>query len=151
MVEAVKVRAAEAVDQVKSLAGHQAETIRQRAERAAEGKRLRAAGGVQDFASAAQQFADGLREQQQPIVADVVERAAGWIADSADHIRENDLTELAQQAADVTRRHPYLVTAGGIAAGVAAAYLASTLATTSRQRGRQFRADGTKGRRVTRT
>ena len=74
MVEAVKVRAAEAVDQVKSLAGHQAETIRQRAERAAEGKRLRAAGGVQDFASAAQQFADGLREQQQPIVADVVER-----------------------------------------------------------------------------
>lgn len=125
VVGVAKERAAEAVDQVKSIARHRAETVRQRAGRAAEGKRLRAAGGVREVASAAHQLADGLREQQQPGVAEAVDRAADWIEDSADHLRRHDLTELTRQAADVARRHPVLVTAGGVALGLTAAHLAS--------------------------
>ena len=96
-------------------------TVRERATAQLNTQKDRATDGLGSIAQAVRQTTGKLREDQQDIVAQYVEKAADQIERLSNTLREKDVSELVEDAQRLARRQPALFIGGSFAAGLLAA------------------------------
>ncbi len=95
--------------------------VRERATAQLNTQKDRATDGLGTIAHAVRQTTDKLREDQQDVVAQYVEKAADQIERFSNSLREKDVTELLEDAQRFARRQPALFIGGSFAVGLLAA------------------------------
>jgi hypothetical protein len=96
-------------------------TVRERATAQLNTQKDRATDGLGTIAQAVRQTTGKLREDQQDMVAQYVEKAADQIERLSNNLREKDVSELLADAQRLARRQPALFIGGSFAAGLLAA------------------------------
>lgn len=74
---------------------------------------------IQHMAHALRQTSQNLREQEQPLVAQVADRTAEQIERAGSYITSRDASEIVTDLERAARRQPLLLLAGGVAVGFA--------------------------------
>jgi hypothetical protein len=95
--------------------------VRERATAQLSTQKDRATDGLGTIAQAVRQTTGQLRENQQDMVAQYVEKAADQIERLSNTLREKDVNELLQDAQRLARRQPALFIGGSFAVGLLAA------------------------------
>jgi ElaB/YqjD/DUF883 family membrane-anchored ribosome-binding protein len=117
--------ASETVSEAASAASEQAanvaEQVREKAETQLNSQKERATASLGNMASAVRQTSQKLREEHFDGVAQYVERAADQLERFSNHLRERDLTQLADEARQFARQQPALFIGTTFAAGLVAA------------------------------
>jgi hypothetical protein len=120
-------RATEMADQVQELAGETMDRAGRQVGSGLAGQKNQAAGGVESVAQAIRQTGHQLREQDQEMVAEYADRAAGEIERFSRHLRETDVSELVGEVESFARRQPALFLGGALLLGfMGARFLKST-------------------------
>lgn len=106
--------AAQAIDQAKEKAGQAAETAKELVQGQVESKTSLAGGQVTSIAADLRRAAESLRDQRsQSLVADLAERAATTVEQTAGYLESADLETLMEDFKRVGRQRP-LAVAGGL-------------------------------------
>lgn len=95
--------------------------VKERATAQLSTQKDRATDGLGSIAQAVRQTTGKLREDQQDMVAQYVEKAADQIERLSNSLREKDVNELLQDAQRVARQQPALFIGGSFAVGLLAA------------------------------
>jgi hypothetical protein len=94
--------------EVAEQASNVADQVREKAENQLDAQKERATASLGSMASAVRQTSQKLREEQFDGVAQYIERAADQIERFSNHLRERDLSQLADEARQFARQQPAL-------------------------------------------
>lgn len=84
-------------------------------------QKSRVTDSLTSLAQAVRQSTESLRGNQQPAVAQYVDKAAGQLERLSNHLRDRDVKDLAQDAQQFARRQPAIFIGAAFAAGLLAA------------------------------
>jgi hypothetical protein len=113
--------AAPVVEQAQQAAGQVADQARQQAANRVESQKDQAINVLAMLAQAVRQTSQELRGQEQPMLADCVDRTAQSVEQMANYLRARDVGALLDDTQSFARRNPALFLGGSFALGLLAA------------------------------
>lgn len=116
-----KQKAGEVVEQAKQKSGEVVAQTRTRAFDMMDEQKSRAAEGLGGVASALRQTGESLRSGDQAQFGQVADRAADFVEQFSDDLRNKDVNELLYEAERFARREPELFLGGAVLLGLVAA------------------------------